>query len=46
MQTETVKQRLIRLSEQILEVKAVKIVIGKNKKPIDRPDIIIFHVDI
>jgi hypothetical protein len=46
MQTETLKQRLIRLSEKILEVKAVKIVIGEKKKPIDRPDVIIFHIDI
>ena len=46
MQTETLKQRLIRLSEKILEVKAVKVVIGANKKPIDKPDVIIFHIDI
>ncbi len=46
MQTESIRQRLVRLSEKILEVKKVQIVVGKDKKPIDRDDVIIFHVDI
>lgn len=32
--------------EKILEVKAIKILIGKNKKPIDKENEIIFHIDI
>lgn len=46
MQMETVKQRIIRLTQEILEVRVVKIVVGKHRKPVDREDTIIFHVDI
>ncbi len=46
MQPETTKQMIYRLATEILEVKKVQIVIGKEKKPIDKPDVIIFHIDI
>ena len=46
MREETLKQRLLRIYKEILETKTVKIVIGKHKKPIDKPDEIIFHIDI
>jgi hypothetical protein len=46
MQSLSLKQRLINLSDKILEIKVVKLVIGKEKKPIDKPDEIIFHIDI
>lgn len=42
----TLKQRLLALSEKVLEVKTVKIVIGAEKRPIDKQDEIIFHIDI
>lgn len=45
MRTETVRQRLERLSAKILEVKKVQIVIGNDKKPKDKDDVIIFHID-
>lgn len=32
--------------ERILEVKAIKVLVGKQYKPIDKEDEIIFHIDI
>ena len=46
MRSETVRQRLARLSEEIFDVRVVKVAVGKDKKPIDKPDEIIFHIDI
>lgn len=45
MKQETVKQKLDKLTEQVLEVKKIKVAIGANKKPIDEKDVIIFHID-
>jgi len=38
--------RLKKICEQVLEVKTIKIVIGRHKRPIDKEDEIIFHIDI
>ena len=46
MRSETVRQRIARLSEEIFDVRVVKVAVGKEKKPIDKPDEIIFHIDI
>jgi hypothetical protein len=43
---ESIKNRLKKLTDKILEVKKVQIAIGKDKKPIDKPGVIIFHIDI
>jgi hypothetical protein len=43
---ESIKQRLQKLADKILEVKKVQIAVGKDKKPIDKPGVIIFHIDI
>lgn len=42
----TPKQRVLKIAEEVLEVKKVQIVIGADKKPIDKDDVIIFHIDI
>jgi len=46
MQKQSLKQRLFALSDAILKTKVIKIVIGKDKRPIDKPGEIIFHIDI
>lgn len=46
MREETLIKRLLRIYKEILDIKVVKIVVGKHKKPIDKPDEIIFHIDI
>lgn len=40
------KQRIQDLSTKVLEVKKIKVVVGKEKKPIDKQDEIIFWIDI
>lgn len=44
--TKTPKQMLLELAGKILEVKSVLVLVGKEKKPVDRNDAIIFHIDI
>lgn len=46
MQILSLRQRIVELSKRISEIKTVQIVIGSDKKPIDKMDMIIFHVDI
>ena len=43
---QTIQQLLKQAVEQVLEIKKVKVLVGKHKKPIDKPDEIIFHIDI
>jgi len=45
MKQETMIQKLNRLTEQVLEVKKIKVAIGAQKKPKDEEGIIIFHID-
>ena len=46
MQAQTLQARLAKLAEKILEMKVIKIAIGRNKRPIDKQNEIIFHIDI
>lgn len=46
IQFKTVKQMLKELTQKILETKSIKVCIGKDKKPIDKEEDIIFHIDI
>lgn len=46
MQKKTLKQMWHEIAEKILEVKIIKICIGKEKRPIDKENEIIFHIDI
>lgn len=39
-------KRLHALVEQILEIKVVKVLVGKKKKPKDNDNELIFHIDI
>jgi len=34
------------LTQRILETKTIKVAIGREKRPIDKEDEIIFHIDI
>lgn len=42
----TINQQLKELAEKVLETKSIKVCVGKEKKPIDKDDEIIFHIDI
>ena len=42
----TPNQRMYELIDNALEVKVVKICVGKHKRPIDKKEEIIFHIDI
>lgn len=42
---QTLRRMIEDLKEKILEVKKVKVCIGKDKKPIPKDDEIIFHID-
>lgn len=46
IQTKTLKAQVLELAEKIIETKEVLVLVGKNKKPVDRDDAIIFHIDI
>jgi hypothetical protein len=39
------KQKLEELCEKVLEVKKIQVAIGAHKKPKDKEDVIIFHID-
>tara|TARA_R110000868_G_scaffold56650_7_gene175201 strand:- start:93 stop:224 length:132 start_codon:yes stop_codon:yes gene_type:complete len=40
------KQMIENLKAQLTEYKVIKVLVGKHKKPIDKKDEIIFHIDI
>ena len=40
------KKLIENLKAQLVEYKVIKVLVGKNKKPVDKPDEIIFHIDI
>lgn len=40
-----ISERLADLEAIITDVKVIKVVIGKNKKPLDKPGEIILHID-
>lgn len=46
LETKSVKQLAAELAQKLLEIKKVLVLIGKNKKPVDKDDAIIFHIDI
>lgn len=41
----TLSQLVYELKDKVLEVKKVQIVIGRDKKPIPKEGVIIFHID-
>jgi hypothetical protein len=46
MQKKTLKALVYELAEKVIEVKKIKVLVGKNKKPLPKEGEIIFHIDI